>query len=410
LLFIATTMNYLDRSVLGVISKPLSNIMHWDNAKFANINAAWTAGYAIGFLIMGRLVDRLGTKLGYGLSLTLWSLAAAATGFTRGTLSFGAARLSLGIFEAGNFPAAARTTAEWFPQRQRALATGIFNAGSNIGNIIAPLCVPILMLNWGWQSAFVVTGIFGFAWVLIWLPLYSSPSASRFTNPAERDLILSGSVAETILKPLPWRKLFPYGQTWCIVTGKFMTDAMWYFLQFWAGKFLYDHFKADVKNIGLPLITIAVMADIGSIGGGWISSAFLEHGKTANFARKTAMLICAGCVLPVSMVTQVSSMWVAVLLLGLASAAHQGFSANMLTLASDMFPRRAIASVSGLGGCAGAIGGMIMQYGSGHVIQATGSYFLPFIVVSLTYLLTIAIMHVLAPNLAPIPTDRWREA
>jgi ACS family hexuronate transporter-like MFS transporter len=389
-----------------VISKPLSTIMHWNDATFGYVNSAWAAGYAIGFLIMGWLIDRIGTRMGYALSLTLWSLAAAVTGLARNTIGFGSCRLFLGVFEAGNFPAAARTTAEWFPQRQRALATGIFNAGSNVGNIIAPLCVPVLMLHYGgWQPAFMVTGAIGLIWVLLWLPLYSSPAKSRFTNDAERKLVQSKPADQIRASPLKWRRLFPYRQTWCIVVGKFMTDAMWYFLQFWAGKFLFDHFHANVKTIGLPLITVAVMADAGSIGGGWISSALMKRGRTANFSRKTAMLICACCVIPVSTVTIIPRMWTAVAVLGLASAAHQGFSANMLTLASDMFPRRAIASVSGLGGCAGAIGGMLMQSCSGLIIAATGTYVIPFIIVSLTYLLTILFMHLLAPTLAPIGTN-----
>jgi ACS family hexuronate transporter-like MFS transporter len=410
LLFIATTVCYLSRSVLNLMSNDLKLRFNWTNAQYGNISAAFTAGYAIGFIIMGRLIDRIGTKYGYAVALVLWSLALAAMGFARTALMFAAAQFSLGIFEAGNFPAAARTTAEWFPQRRRAAATGIFNAGSNVGVIAAALMVPALANSkLGWPVAFIVTGLVGLAWVVLWLPLYSPPEQSRFTNTAELDLIHSDSAPQSNVKPMRWREILPYRQCWCIMAGKFLTDPVWYFYLFWSGLFLADRFHVSLKgHLGLQVMLIYIMADFGSIIGGYISSILLSLGQSPNAARKTAMLICGMCVLPVAGITFVSNVWVAVALLGLAAASHQGFSANLLTLPSDMFPRRGVASVSGLGGLAGAVGGILMQTFTGHITGATHSYRIPFIVASVAYLVAVAVMHLISPRLRPVETTETR--
>jgi ACS family hexuronate transporter-like MFS transporter len=309
------------------------------------------------------------------------------------------ARFVLGLGEAGNFPAAIKTTAEWFPRRERALATGIFNAGSNVGAVLAPLVVPPLALRFGWQAAFAVTGLLGLAWVAVWLPLYDRPEKVARVSKAELAWIRSDPPDPG--GAIPWARLLPHRQTWAVAAGKFLTDPVWWFYLFWSAKFLADRFGADLKQIGPPMITIYLMADVGSVAGGWLSSWLIARGWTANAARKTALLACALCVVPVSFAPVVSDMWTAVFLIGLAAAAHQGFSANMYTLASDMFPRRAVGSVIGIAGMAGAVGGILMQAASGRVKDMTGSYLTMFVVAGSVYVLSVLVIHGLAPRLAP---------
>jgi ACS family hexuronate transporter-like MFS transporter len=399
LLFFATTVNYVDRGVLGVLAPDLQKIIGWTDTQFGDINAAFTLAYALGFILMGRLIDRVGTRIGYALALVVWSLAAAGHALARTPFGFGVARFLLGLGEAGNFPAAIKTTAEWFPRRERALATGIFNAGSNVGAVLARLVVPWLALQWGWQSAFVWTGLIGLVWIAFWLPLYRRPDRHPFVNASELALIQSeGGFDEA---RVPWRRLLPHRQAWAFAAGKFLTDPIWWFYLFWSGKFLADKFGVSLKTIGPPLITIYLLADVGSVAGGWFSSWLLKRGWTPNAARKTAMLACALCVMPVSLAPVVSNMWVAVVLIGLAAAAHQGFSANLFTLTSDMFPRRAVGSVVGLGGMAGALGGMLMQAASGRIREATGSYLAMFVLAGVIYLVGLLVVHRLAPRLEP---------
>lgn len=399
LLFFATTINYVDRGVLGVLAPDLQKTIGWTDTQYGDINAAFTFAYAIGFILVGRFIDRVGTRIGYAVSLILWSLAAAGHAFARTPFGFGVARFMLGLGEAGNFPAAIKTTAEWFPRRERALATGIFNAGSNVGAVLAPLAVPLIYLNWGWQWAFVSTGLIGLVWVFFWLPLYRRPEQHPRVSPAELAWIHSDP-AEPATR-IPWLRLLPHPQTWAFALGKFLTDPIWWFYLFWSAKFLADRFGVDIKRIGPPLIAIYLLADIGSVAGGWLSSSLLKRGWTPNAARKTALLACALCVVPVSLAPVVSNMWVAVLLIGLAAAAHQGFSANLFTLTSDMFPRRAVGSIVGIGGMAGAVGGILMQAASGRIKDLTGSYLAMFVIAATVYVLSVLIIHLLAPRLAP---------
>ena len=400
LLFFATTINYVDRGVLGVLAPELQKSMHWTDTQYGDINASFTLAYAIGFLVVGRFVDRVGTKIGYAVSLVVWSLAAAGHALAGSALGFGIARFFLGLGEAGNFPSAIKTTAEWFPRRERALATGIFNAGSNIGAVIAPLVVPVLALRWGWQSAFIATGLVGIVWVVFWLPLYDRPERHRLVSPAELAWIQSDPPeSET---RIPWLELLPHRQTWAFATGKFLTDAIWWFYLFWSPKFFADRFGVDLKKIGPPLIVIYLLADVGSVSGGWLSSWLLKRGWTTNAARKTALLVCALAVIPVAAAPIVSDMWTAVLLISLAAAAHQGFSANLFTLTSDMFPRRAVGSVVGIGGTAGAVGGILMQLSSGRIKDLTGSYLTMFLIAASVYVLSVLIIHILAPRLEPV--------
>lgn len=399
LLFGATTVNYVDRGVLGVLAPELKESIGWSDTQYGDINAAFSAAYAIGFLLMGRFIDRVGTRIGYATALVVWSLAAAGHALARSAFGFGVARFLLGLGEAGNFPAAVKTTAEWFPRRERALATGIFNAGSNVGAVLAPLIVPIVALRAGWQAAFLVTGLLGLVWVAFWLPLYDRPENVARVSAEELDWIRSDPPDQG--GAIPWVELLPHRQTWAIAVGKFLTDPIWWFYLFWSASFLKDRFGADLKQVGPPLIAIYLMADVGSVAGGWLSSRLIGRGWSANAARKTAMLVCALCVVPVSVAPLVANMWTAVVLIGLAAAAHQGFSANIYTLASDMFPRRAVGSVIGIGGMAGAVGGILMQWASGRIKDATGSYLTMFIVAGSVYVCSILAIHLLAPRLAP---------
>jgi ACS family hexuronate transporter-like MFS transporter len=399
LLFVATTINYVDRGVLGVLAPELGKSIGWSDTQYGDINAAFSCAYAIGFLMMGWFLDRVGTKVGYAVALTIWSLAAAGHALARSVFGFGAARFLLGLGEAGNFPAAVKTTAEWFPRRERAFATGLFNAGSNVGAVLAPLAVPVLALQFGWQAAFVATGLLGLLWVAFWLPLYDMPEKVAAVSKAELAWIRSDPPDPG--GAIPWRELLPHRQTWAIALGKFLTDPIWWFYLFWSAKFLSDRFGVDLKHIGPPLVTIYLMADVGSIAGGWLSSRLIAIGWTPNAARKTAMLACAVCVVPVSFAPVVSNMWAAVLLIGLAAAAHQGFSANIYTLASDMFPRRAVGSVIGIAGMAGAVGGILMQAASGRIKEMTGSYLTMFVVAGSIYLVSVLVVHTLAPRLVP---------
>jgi ACS family hexuronate transporter-like MFS transporter len=400
LLFAATTINYVDRGVLGVLAPDLQKTIGWSDTQYGDINAAFTLAYAIGFLVVGRFVDRVGTKVGYAVALVVWSLAAAGHALARSALGFGVARFLLGLGEAGNFPSAIKTTAEWFPRRERALATGLFNAGSNIGAVLAPWLAPILALRWGWQSAFLVTGLVGLVWVAFWLPLYDRPERHPWVSPAELAWIQSDKPEAAT--PIPWVELLEHRQTWAFASGKFLTDAIWWFYLFWSPKFLAHSFGVDLKHIGPPLIVIYLLADVGSVGGGWLSSRLLKQGWSSNAARKTALLVCALCVVPVAMAPIVSQKWTAVLLISLAAAAHQGFAANLFTLASDLFPRRAVGSVVGIGGTAGAVGGFLMQLASGRIKDLTGSYLPMFLVAASVYVLSVLIIHALAPRLEPV--------
>jgi MFS transporter, ACS family, hexuronate transporter len=399
LLFFATTINYVDRAVLGVLAPTLRTEIGWTDQEYGYISASFTLAYAIGFIFAGWFIDKVGTRIGYTFYLTIWSLAAAAHALVRSAFGFGAARFALGIGESGNFPAAIKTVAEWFPQKERALATGIFNAGSNVGAILAPLVVPWIALNWGWQEAFIFTGLAGLIWIAFWYPLYH--------RPAEHPKISKTELAHIESDPpdppakIPWLRLLPLKQTWAFASGKFLTDAIWWFYLFWFPLFMNDRFGVDLRTIGLPMITVYLLADVGSVAGGWFSSFLLKHNWTVNGARKTAMLVCALLILPVSMAPHVEGAWVAVILIGIAAAAHQGFSANIFTTTSDMFPRKAVGSVVGIGGFAGAMGGFFMNLGAGWLKQNTGSYEVMFAIAAVVYLIALLIMHLLVPKLEP---------
>jgi ACS family hexuronate transporter-like MFS transporter len=402
LLFFATTVNYVDRQVLGILSKDLKEVIGWTDVDYGNIVAAFSAAYAFGLLLAGRLMDRIGTRAGYALALIWWSLAAMGHALARTPFGFGVARAALGIGEAGNFPAAIKTVAEWFPKKERAFATGLFNAGSNVGAIVAPLTVPWIAFNWGWKAAFILTGAIGFVWLIFWLPLYRRPEEHPKVSRAELDHIQSDPPDPPAAK-VPWMRLVPHRQTSAFAIGKYLTDPVWWFYLYWIPGFFREQYGLNLLQIGWPLVIIYVIADVGSIGGGWLSSTLIKRGWTINRARKTAMLICAIAVTPIIFASQVKNIWAAAVLIGFAAAAHQGWSCNLFTTTSDMFPRNAVGSVVGIGGMAGALGGATMAFATGYILQTTGkNYSIVFTIAGTLYLLALALMHLLVPRLDPV--------
>lgn len=400
LLFLATTVNYIDRQVLGILAPELQKVIGWTEVEYGYIVTSFQAAYAIGLLLVGRVLDVVGTKHGFAFALVFWSLAAMAHALARTPFGFGAARFALGLGEAGNFPAAIKTVAEWFPRKERALATGIFNSGSNVGAIVAPAVVPWIALSFSWQMAFVITGAIGFLWLVLWYWLYDAPERHKRVSRAELEHIWSD--AEPPAAGIPWLRLTRYRETWAFAIGKFMTDPVWWFYLYWVPKFLNENHGLTLSKLGPPLIVIYLLADVGSIGGGWLSSSLIKRGVTVNRARKTAMLACALAVTPIVFASQVRGMWTAALLVGLAAAAHQGWSANMFTLASDVFPRRAVGSVVGMGGMAGSIGGMLVASATGWILQLTGSYMVIFVIAGSAYLVALLVIHLLMPDVRPV--------
>lgn len=422
LLFFAATVNYIDRQVLGILKPTLEHEFGWSETDYGWIVFSFQTAYAIGLLIVGRLMDRFGTKKGFAYSITLWSLAALAhawalpigaavatiltvfgfvsqsTAFTS-VVGFIVVRFLLGLGEAGNFPASIKTVAEWFPKKERALATGIFNSGTNIGALATPLLVPLVVLYWGWYEAFIITGVIGFIWLAFWLLIYRKPEEHPKLTRGELAYIQSDPTEPTVR--IPWKRLFPHRQTWAFAVGKFMTDPIWWVYLFWLPDFLNKKHGLDLKTFGLPIAIIYIIADVGSIGGGYISSRLIKQGWSINSSRKTAMLICALSVVPIVIASMTSSLWLAVILIGIAAAAHQGWSANIFTLSSDMFPKQAVGSVVGIGGMFGAIGGMVISPLVGYILQTTGSYVPIFIIAASAYLVALFIIHLLAPKLEP---------
>jgi ACS family hexuronate transporter-like MFS transporter len=399
LLLFGTTNNYIDRQVLGVLKTTLQRDLGWNEIDYSNLVFVFQAAYAVGMVVVGRLMDRLGTRLGYALAVVFWSLAAMAHAIGSSLMSFSIARAALGFSESGVFPASIKSVAEWFPKKERAFATGIFNAGTNVGAIITPLIVPWITVTLGWRWAFIITGALGFVWLAFWLGFYQKPEEHPRVSAAELAYIRSDPT-ESMAK-IKWLSLLSYRQTWAFVMGKFLIDPVWWFYLFWAPGFLQSRHGLSLTQIAVPIMVIYVIADVGSVGGGWISSWLIKRGMSVNLARKTTMLICAVAVVPIVFASVTSHLWTAVLLIGLATAAHQGFSANLFTLTSDMFPRRAVGSVVGIGGMAGAIGGMFSAKIVGYVLQRTGSYLVPFLIAGSTYLVALALIQLLAPRLEP---------
>jgi ACS family hexuronate transporter-like MFS transporter len=423
LLFFAATVNYIDRQVLGILKPGLATEFGWTELDYSWIVFSFQTAYAIGLLLVGKMMDRIGTKKGFSISITVWSLAAIAhawavpigasaigalmyfgfisttTALSASVVGFIVVRFLLGLGEAGNFPASIKTVAEWFPKKERALATGIFNSGTNIGALVTPLVVPWIALTYGWYEAFVATGAIGFIWLIFWLIFYKKPEEHPRLTRNELEYIQSDPPEPAV--KIPWRNLLPHRQTWAFAIGKFLTDPIWWVYLFWLPDFLNKKHGLNLKDFGIPLAVIYIIADVGSIGGGYISSAMIKRGWTINRSRKTAMLICAIAVVPIVLASMTSSLWLAVILIGIAAAAHQGWSANLFTISSDMFPKQAVGSVVGIGGMFGAIGGMCISPLVGYILDTTGSYVPIFIIAASAYLIALLIIHLLAPKLEP---------
>jgi len=403
LLFLATTINYMDRQVLGLLAPTLEKVIGWNELQYGEIVVAFQAAYAIGQIGCGWMIDRWGTKIGYAISIVVWSLAAAAHAVAGSLTGFKVARFALGIGEAGNFPAAIKAVAEWFPKRERALATGIFNAGTNVGAIVTPLIVPVITLSLGWQAAFLITGSFTVIWVVVWLAVYRP--TRRHSHLGAAELALIESDPPDPVGSIPWRRLLTLRETWAYALGKFLIDPVWWMWLFWLPDFLVKRHHLDLRTFGPPLVAIYVLSDLGSIAGGWMSSRLLHAGFSLNGARKWTMLACAVLVLPVFGVASIDSLWGAVAIVGLATAAHQGFSCNLFTLPSDVFPRSAVGSLIGIGGTAGAIGGMLLAKYAGWVLDRLGTFKPLFIFAGCAYLLALLVVHLLSPRLAPARID-----
>ena len=399
LLFLGVTKNYMDRQVLGVLKGPLQLELGWNDVDYGSLVFAFQTAYALGMIFVGRLIDRLGTRMGYAVAMVFWSLASMAHAAANSFVTFAAARAALGFGEAGVFPASIKSVAEWFPKKERALATGIFNAGTNIGAIITPLMVPWIAAHLGWRWAFLFTGALGFVWLALWLILYRRPEEHPRCTAGEREYIQSDPVAPA--GKISWARLLCYKQTWTFAAGKFMVDPIWWFYLFWIPDYLQREHGLRLTQIGLPILVIYLISDVGSVGGGWLSSGLIRRGFSVNTGRKWAMLACAVCVVPIAVVYRLSGLWPATLLIGLAAAGHQGFSANLFTLTSDLFPSRAVGSVVGIGGMAGAVGGMLIAQIVGHVLQWTNSYMIPFFIAASAYLIALLIIHLLSPQLEP---------
>lgn len=400
LLFYATTVNYMDRMVLGILKPTIAAQLHWTDTQYGLINFAFQLGYAVMLPIAGRLIDWLGIRLGYTVAVVFWSLCSMAHALAGTAFQFGIARLGLGLGEASNFPAALKTVADWFPRRERATAVGLFNSGSNIGAVVAPLIVPLLTAHFGWHSAFLFTGSLSMTWAIVWFLFYREPERHPLLSARELDLIRSDQDASATTKHFSYLRLLSTRAAWAFVLGKFLTDPVWWFYLFWLPGFLNAKYGLDLIHLGPPLATVYLSADIGSIGGGWLSSSLLKRGWSPSAARKTAMLVCALAVTAVIWVPYAAGhLWITVALVGIAAAAHQGWSANIYTMASDCFPRRAMASIVGLGGFGGALGGMLAQPVIGRWLDISHEAYAPlFFVAGSMYLVTLAVIHLILPR------------
>jgi ACS family hexuronate transporter-like MFS transporter len=437
LLFFATTINYIDRQVLGILKPVLAKDLGWTEIDYSNIVAAFQVAYAAGYLFAGRFVDRVGVRTGYAVIVAFWSLFACAHGlvalvpvdaampitgdtlFGRGlrlwlygagvttalalpwtVVGFCMARFALGLTEGGNFPAAIKAVSEWHPVKERAFSTGIFNAGSNVGALLTPLIVPVITLSFGWSVSFYVTGSLGFIWLAFWLRTYRPLVSHPRVTAEERAYILSDPPDPEV--KVSWLGLLGHRQTWAFVVGMFMAAPIWWFYLNWIPGFLYEKHGLNLLQMGVPLVTIYLVADVGSIGGGWLSSRLIARGWSVNAARKISMLVCALCVVPVFLAANTKSLTLATLLISLAAAAHQGFAANLFTLVSDTAPRFSVSSIVGIGGMAGSIGGVLLAKATGFILETTGNYLILFGIASGAYLVALAVIHLLNPRLAPM--------
>ena len=404
LLFLATTINYFDRFLMGILAPLLENEIGWSEQQYGYIVASFQLAYAAGTLLMGYVIDKIGTRWGFALAVSFWSLASMVHAAARNWICFALARIGLGLSEAGNFPAAIKTVAEWFPKKERAFATGLFNGGSNVGAILAPITIPFIIAQFGsWRWVFILSGFLGFFWLIFWLWFYRKPNKSKYVNKAEIDFIQDGE-PEEIKNKVSWIGLLKYKQTWAVALGKLLADPVWWFYLYWGAKFLNSKFGIDLKEMALPLVSIYVIADLGGIFGGGISSLLIKRGKTINYARKITMLGAALLVVPVMLVPYFTSMVVAVGFIALAAAAHCAYTANLFTVISDLFPKKVVGSVTGFGTTVSTLGGMLTAILIGRVLEQAGpeGYKIAFAVASCGYLVAVGIIHILVPKMTPI--------
>jgi len=400
LLFTAMVFNYVDRQTISFLKGDLSKEFGWDETNYADLVFWFQATYALSYLAFGRIVDRIGARWGFGLAYLIWQAAHLSHALARSLGGFIGARLFLGVGEGGAFPGGIKAMAQWFPKKERAFATGLFNAGTNIGAIVTPLVIPAVTLAWGWRAAFLVTGAVGLLWLPIWLLVYRTPREHGRVSAAELAHIESDP-ADPVGK-VPWSVLLRKRETWAYAIGKFLIDPVWWMWLFWLPDFFGKRYHLDLKTFGPPVVAVYLLSDLGSVGGGWLSSRFIKMGWTINRARKTTMLICALLALPVAFAAHASNLWLAVGIIGVATAAHQGFSANLYTLPGDVFPRSAVGSVVGIGGMIGAVGGMVMAKYAGYVLDKIGVYTPIFVVAASVYLLALLAIHLLSPKLEPV--------
>jgi ACS family hexuronate transporter-like MFS transporter len=410
MLFFATSINYIDRQVLGILAPTLQHSIGWTEAQYGYIIGAFQVAYAIGLVAAGRLVDKLGSRTGFAILMAFWSAASMAHALASTALGFGIARFFLGLGESGSFPAAIKTVAEWFSPKERSLATGIFNSGAGIGAILAPALIPWITLHWGWRAAFLATGIVGALWLAWWMAKYRRPEEHPDVTPEELKSFVGETPKESpdgtngAKAQVPWKSLLGYRQTWGFVLAKFLTDPIWWFYLYWLPKFFDAKYHLGLSQIGVPLIVVYNLSMMGSVGGGWLPTLFRKQGLSMEKSRLTAMLICASMVLPMFFASHAASLWIAVGLLSLAAAAHQGWSANLFTTVSDMFPKSVVGAVVGIGGMAGSVGGVLFSLSTGWVLQVTHSYTPLFAVAASAYLVGLLLLQLLAPGLRPIPS------
>jgi ACS family hexuronate transporter-like MFS transporter len=394
LLFLATTTNYLDRQVLGILAPLLEKDLHWTEESYGNMVACFTLAYALAYLLSGRIVDRFGTRKGYALFVGIWSLSSAAHAFVTSVFGFGVARFFLGVGESGNFPAALKAVAEWFPKEERALATGIFNSGTNFAALLAPLAIPFIALRWGWRYGFIFTASLSLLWLLMWLAF-----PYNRLRPAALQLTQSDVSLSEITEKRSFLSLLGDRGTLAFAIGKFLTDPAWWFYLFWGPKFLSSHFHISLGQMGIPLVVIYFGASFGSVFGGWLSGMWMKHGHTVNFSRKAAMVACGVFAIPVVLATHVSSFWISVGVIALAAAAHQGWSCNIFSTPSDLFRAGSVATVVGIGGTAGALGGTVFAKLAGYVLDRTHSYSVLFLICGCSYVVAMVIFQALVPQL-----------
>ena len=403
LLFLATMVNYIDRTMLGLLAPMLGDELNWDENDYGNIVTAFQAAYALGFLLMGWLIDRFGPKIGYSIAITIWTIGHVMHGFATSVLSFMLSRIVLGVGEAGHFPSVVRASSEWFPQKERAYAIGWVNSATTIGVIVTAPTLWFFMtwLGLSWRQTFIYSGAFGAVLLILWLWLYSNPRESG--KVSEEELAWIEHDRPEQVQKIGWGKVVRTREAWAFATAKFLTDPVWFLMLFWLPKYFASTYDVDLSVVLLPMIIMYLLSDVGSIAGGWLSSRLMQNGYTANVARKVTMIIAGCCVVPLLFVTRLESMWLAVGLIGLALAGHQAFSSNLLSIPPDMFPKRAVGSVIGLGGFAGGVGGMIMAKSVGLVLDATaGNYTLIFACCTIVYFLAVGAIHLLSPRLKPV--------